>query len=269
MNKPHELLQAIQNGELVSWEKVRKVFAREQIKPSRLMTVFQPDSLYDTKTRVQIIDQEEFLRLKNLFPAPVDIVDRPTASIAGNSHARAVTGSMLTLDKPSWPEPKVAICRDGLHWSVQPEAGEHLLLVENLENFIRSKETLALAIERCEMSASFDRITLGFGSGNAASKACNALFYRNFVSVNCLFDVDLGGIQIYQNIKKSLVDSGTPVRFLVPDTIDVLLEQSRRKLPNSERQKLKAVFEEYPELRPLIASMYQSHRKLEQETYLD
>ncbi|MRI31684.1 hypothetical protein EOPP23_01575 [Endozoicomonas sp. OPT23] len=269
MKNPYEFLKAIEDGKPVPWKKGVSVLTKEGIKPGQLTTVILPDSLYDDKTTVQIIDQDAFLRLKSRFPEPVAVSDRATASLAGDSHAKAVTGSMLTLDKSSWLEPRVAVCRNGLQWSALPEPHEHLLLVENLENFLRVEETLSLAIERCGLDEKRDQITLAFGSGNAAAKACNALFYQHFDSVNCLFDVDAGGIQIYQNIKKLLADSTVPVRFLVPENVSSLLEQSRRKLPDDERQKLKAFSEENPELRSLIAIMRQSHRKLEQETYLD
>ncbi|WP_133060535.1 hypothetical protein [Parendozoicomonas haliclonae] len=73
-------------------------------------------------------------------------------------------------------------------------------------------------------------------SGKAAAKACITRFYQYFISVNCLFDVDLAGIQIWQNIEQWSAGSDLAVHCL---------------------------------FRLLIALMYKSRRKLEQETYLD
>ncbi|CAM3637550.1 hypothetical protein [Parendozoicomonas haliclonae] len=269
MKTPYEFLQAIRDGKDVPWNKGVQLLARRGVKPARLNRIFEPDSSFDTKTSVQVLDWEAFEALCSQFPAPVEVTNRQSATEAGDSHRKSVTGSMLTLFKPGWPEPRAAVCWDGVEWTGLPEPEQHLLLVENLENFLRPNETLDLALTRCGLNVPADQVMLAFGSGNAAAKACNALFYQHFMSVNCLFDVDLGGIQIWQNIKQLLVIRDMPVRFLVPENIADLLQQSRRKLSQDERQQLKALHEQCPELRSLIAMMYKSHRKLEQETYLD
>ncbi|WP_155163095.1 toprim domain-containing protein [Sansalvadorimonas verongulae] len=271
MKSAFEYLLAIHEGRPVHWVKCCRLLTNKThgLKPGQLSRIFSPRSDYEATTVVDILDQDAFDVLRERFPEPVLVVDRPSASMAGNSHGKPVSGSLLNIYRPDWAEPRTAVSWDGAVWSPEPEQDIHLLLVENLENFLRPRETLELTIQQCGLTVNADKILLVYGSGNAASKACNGLYYRQFLSVNCLFDLDVGGLGIYENIKAMPELQSHTLRFLVPDNVQARLQASRWKLTASERTKIFQAQSAHPELSELLRVMYTSHKKLEQETYLN
>ncbi len=269
MKTVYEYLLAIQDARKVDWEKLLQILTKSGIKPGTTSRILSPQSQYDPKTLIDVLDAEAFTRWLERFPPPVNVVDRVSAAQAGDSHTRSVTGSLLNVFRLDWAEPRTAVSWDGKDWSQRPDPGTHLLLVENLENFLRPKETLNLVIKQCGMVDSPDKVTLAFGSGNAASKACHLFYYQHFASVNCLFDLDVGGIQIYENIKALLAPLMMKPRFLIPDNVESRLQSSQWPLSAEDRTKIFNAQVTSPELAPLLKLMHEKRKKLEQETYLD
>ncbi len=81
--------------------------------------------------------------------------------------------------------------------------GKQAVIVENIENFYRYREFLS-AIERSELADSCD---IFFGSGNQICDRLNLPFLTGYEAIYCAQDLDLGGLTIYQTLKKSLPQS--------------------------------------------------------------
>ena len=84
---------------------------------------------------VAIIDTAAFDSLLLQYPLQ-PVIDRVSASIAGNSHRQRVSGSLLSILpwQHSFPQ-LVLFAQDGTYKTVFP-LHHHLLVVENMENFL-------------------------------------------------------------------------------------------------------------------------------------
>lgn len=269
MKKPHEFLDAIRNGHEVDWDDFLQAMGKHDILPSIICRIFSQASPFAKKTVVRIEDEEGCGSLEKRFPQPVLVIDRVSAATAGDSHQVAVDGSMLIVQHSTWSHPQVAVSWDGIKWTPLPEPNLHLVLVENMQNFLRFRETLSLIKALCGVGAHEDSILLAYGAGNAAAKPCNAQYYRYFASVNCLFDLDRGGIRTYGTLKGLLAPDSIQPTFLVPQDVKKRLDDSRWWLDDDELRYIHNAKNDHPELKPLLDYMHHSKKKLEQETYLE
>ncbi len=264
----YDFLAAIESGISIDWQRFVQTMRKAGVEPGAIKRMLEPASNYAKKTTVQIIDQQAFDNLKQLYLPTLVVSDRISAALAGDSHQVAVAGSMLVIQHSSWQHPQVALSRDGTHWQPSPDSEQHLVIIENMQNFLHLESSLQFIIQQCQVNVPRHAIMLAYGAGNAASKACHANYYRQFTAIHCLFDIDLGGVQIYAALKQLLGDS-VPVNFLVPHDIEQRLQQSRRALSNDELAELHKVHAKHPELHGVLQLMYQTKKKLEQESYLE
>ena len=269
MKKPHEFLTAISENRELNWQAFLDAMAKEKVLPGAVCRVFTPLSVYAKTTRVTITSPRDFQELRDRFPESLPIVGRISASAAGDSHLKPVDGSLFVVYNLHWPHPQVAVSWSGGDWTPWPEPHQHLVIVENMQNFLRFRDTLALLRTRCGLDVAAESILLAFGSGNACTKSCNAQYYVRFASVNCLFDLDCGAIKIYSALKNLLAPHKVHPRFLVPDDVSERLARSKWHLSHEERTVIYQACVRHPELSKVLAHMYHSHKKLEQETYLE
>ena len=268
--KAGDLLEAIAAGDPCSWSGLSKALGLEGMTVMDVRQIFRPADESEDVGVVEVINRERLAYLQTMYPPSADHHDRVSAAMAGDSHLQGVTGSLLVIDAPGWHEPLVAVCRDGLTWPVPPPGKTHLLLVENMENFLAIESTLAFLRTHCGWLVDSASTLVAFGSGNQAAKACHGGYYGQFDQVSCLFDVDEGGIRTYQSIRDNpLLPAGFPVRFLVPTDIQERLERSRWRLSEKQRVSLRGLILKHPELQNVIQAMYNLGKKLEQETYLE
>ena len=269
MKKPHEFLNAIRNGQEIEWDDFLQVMGKHAVLPSTICRIFSQTSPFAKKTTIHIEDENGCESLETRFPQPVAVIDRISAAVAGDSHQFAVDGSMLIVQSCTWSHPQVAVSWDGTTWTPLPEADLHLVIVENMQNFLRLRETLSLIKTLCGIEAREDSILFAYGAGNAAAKPCNAQHYRHFASVNCLFDLDRGGIRTYGTLKRLLSPEGMKPTFLIPDDAKKRLNHSRWWLDDDELRYIHTAKNDHPELKPLLDYMHHTRKKLEQETYLE
>lgn len=269
MKKPNEFLSAIRNGQEIDWDNFLQVMGKNDIKPSTICKIFNQTSPFAKKTAIRIEDEEGCKSLEKQFPQSIDVIDRVAAAHAGDSHQVAVDGSLLILHKASWKQPQVAVSWDGLFWDPLPEPNLHIVIVENMQNFLRFHETILFIRTFCGLNVPEESILLIYGAGNAAVKPCNSEYYRHFASINCLFDIDKGGVKTYNSLKKLLAPVDIPLTFLTPKDISKRLENSRQWLNDDELRYIHAAKNKHPELESMLNHMYHSRKKLEQETYLE
>ena len=269
MHRPYEFFRAIRSGTPINWVRFLRVMGRHKVNPSTLMACLEPHAQHSTFSVIKVLNSSMLAEIETRFPDSAPGNHRVAASHQGKSHSHAVEGNALMTQHIHWDRPRVAFSRDGIHWLADESEGEQLVIVENLQNFIRFKETIALLIEDCGLSATPEQITLLFGAGNAAAKACNRTLFARYREVYTLFDLDLGGIKTYGNIKMMLAEDSIQPRFLAPHNIKAYIERSEWRLDHEERTAIHQAGREHPELSPLLQHLYISGKKLEQETYLD
>ncbi|AOS96152.1 hypothetical protein AUP74_00683 [Microbulbifer aggregans] len=269
MPKPHEYFSAIRDGAPINWRRFLTAMGRNGVLPGHLMQCLQPESRFAGESVIKVLDERSLREIESQFPAPAPIIDRISASHSGKSHSERVEGNALMIQHISWDRPRVAFSRDGQTWIEDEPAGDILVIVENLQNFIRFEETIALVVDRCGLSAAPSEITLLFGAGQAAAKACNRTLYTRYREVHTLLDLDAGGIKIYGSIKALLANTGLQPRFLVPDNIDAYLARATSSMSQDERTAIHCAGRAHPELTYLLQRLYLTGKKLEQETYLD
>src|SRR5690554_1626053 len=193
----HDFLAAIESGISIDWQRFVQVMRKAGVEPGAIKRMLEPVSNYAKKTTVQIIDQQAFDNLKQLYFPTLVVNDRISAALAGDSHQVAVAGSMLVIQHSGWQHPQVALSRDGAHWHPRPDNEQHLVIIENMQNFLHLESSLQFIMQQCQLNVSPDNIIFAYGAGNAASKACHQHYYSQFSAIHCLFDIDLGGVQIY------------------------------------------------------------------------
>lgn len=267
MKKPYEFLEALRAQKPLNWNRFVQVMSKHGISPKVICYAFSPDSNDAALTSVCIQDLEVYHHLLQQFQ-PVTAHTRIDAALAGNSHQVPVEGSLIVLQEHEQANSYVALSRDGLNWTPLPGPQQHLVLIENMQNFLCSQETFSFLYKKCGFSDSPSNTLLAYGAGNAATKACHTFFYQKFSSISCLFDMDLGGITIYASIKKLLVSSEVRLSFLIPQDLDLRLKRSRCFLSEQERCTLYQFALDHPELEPAISLMLITQKKLEQEVYL-
>ncbi|MCK5919503.1 MAG: hypothetical protein KAG66_01085 [Methylococcales bacterium] len=266
---PSKILRSISEGEPVSWRTVLNTLERIGMNAGSTRFMLKPADSRAKKTNVQVLDRETFDTLLREYPVKGEADNRIAAAHEGNSHAKPVTGSLLNLNAKHWIQPNVAVSWDDKTWTPAPSGREYLLLVENMQNFLRADETIDFLRTHCGVDIDQAHLLLGYGAGNAAAKKSHGLYYAQFKKIYCLFDIDSGGFKTYDSIKKNPhLGTDTEVVHLCPDDIESRLAKSNFKLSNKERTDLAKIAEKNPELTPILLFMRKAERKLEQETYL-
>ena len=82
----------------------------------------------------------------------------------------------------------------------------------------------------------------------------------------CLFDIHIGGLQIYKNLLKNGL-SIRNTRFVIPNDIEQRLKKSRRETRKSEINKLNNFLNISKQIDQLIGLMHYYQATIEQESY--
>lgn len=268
MKTPYEFLAAIRAGEMIDWSAFLGVMAKNDVTPGVVCRIFERESHYATKTLIKIIDGEGCVQLEQRFLPSITVSDRVSAARAGDSHAVPVDGNILVTYRLTWSRPEVAVCWSGDEWLPLPDPGSHLVIIENMQNFLRPEETFAFINEHCGALLNAESVLFLYGAGNAVAKECNKTYFSQFKSVFCLFDIDPGGIFVYSKLKSLLQEFAIPVQFLYPHDSQERLTHSAKELSDKELRFIHDAQQKHPEIGPLLSEMYQVKKKLEQETYL-
>ncbi|NIC38682.1 hypothetical protein HBJ58_18590 [Halomonas desiderata] len=197
--------------------------------------------------------------------APGERRGRAHAAFLGNSHSSRVSSAMVVVRRLSHRHPLVALC-DGKLIEFQTSFGEQALIVENLENFLALDETLSL-LPLCGLDNSWRKADILFGSGNGITNELLQPLLRQYLEIGCLFDPDFGGLRMFDTLYQR--DDMPPLRWLAPADLEQRLLASKRNLPPEQRQQLNIFATRTPPLRPVAQLLYDTGKRLEQETYLD
>ncbi|WP_305908090.1 hypothetical protein Q9L42_012380 [Methylomarinum sp. Ch1-1] len=247
----------------VNFDRLRQLLNRQGYDDQTLFKIFAVDKTSRSRYRISILDRRLFAQLQADFPVyPVN--DRVSAARAGDSHKRPVSRAMIIL-WPSQQEHPVVVINDADGINTPMALAKRLLIVENQENFVQKQRTLAFLRHQYADFADIE-LDIAHGAGNAITNRLNKAFFDRYQRIDCLLDLDLGGLEIFANLHK-LTDHAR-LHFMLPPCAEKLLAQSKLKLAEKHLPALRKHHDHYPALRPAIELIVRQQRMLEQEMYL-
>lgn len=264
MSKIHNYLSSITAGHPINFEAFAKELSKHGKGAGYLFDTFSTSKLGKCSYQVAVLREDRFAELIREH-APSEITGRIGAAFDGNSHTAAVSGSLLITRSLAHPHPCVVLLsKHG--WDAPNTLRPAALLVENLENFLALEQTIDILAD-CGVAEQSKDIDVIFSAGNQITNRLNAPFLSQYQRLYCLFDVDLGGLTMYRTLLKGLPE-GHGVVFVFPADIAHRLCASKYSLNQQARQDLLEFVGLSKETNEMIGLMRDSHRALEQETYL-
>lgn len=233
------------------------------ISEEQLLKIISWKKIKGNEYNVTIIDTEAFKCLIKRFPMQT-ISNRVEASIAGNSHSKRVSGSMVTLLAYQQSFPQVVVFNNKERYQTPGEMHSNLLIIENLENFlalIKHPDYLATWLGNewpCDIV---------YAHGNAVSNQLHRQFFSHYKHIRCLLDIDPGGFEIYKNIY-SLAPK-IVCEYVLSDYYLNKYRQYGNTFTHLEKQKLLTRSCSYPEsLEQVINTVLEHNKFAEQEILL-
>lgn len=229
MHRLFPYLEKIHRGKPINYPVFAKLCRQEKV--FGLDKIFKAEHESEQRYRVQILDDNQF-------------------------------NELLLRSAPLWQPELVWLPADG---ATPAAAARSAVVLENLENFYHLDKMSAL-LRRWQPENDFTAADWLFGAGNQISNALNRAYLVQYGAMYCLFDWDIGGLQIFRNLQTMLPQ--TAVRFVLPPEPAEYLMKSNRLLNTQQRSKLADLGGMSPETDRLIAAMRRTGRSLEQEIYL-
>lgn len=229
----NQYLLHIKNNQPINFERFVTLLPREV--KADWHRLFESKKLAVKKYRVTVLDAVAFSQLL-ADSAPVET--RVAAAKQGDSHKVGTSCSFLLVYHASLPDarPDVVLIND--EEILQSfTAKKQLLIIENEENFFRYREMLPLlsALSGTPLDLTYCDIVLG--GGNQITKKLNFAFFEQYHSVFCAFDLDVGGLHMFDTLQKRL---GERVRLLMPTNFSAYSGYFVKK-PDSNEQWQKAL----------------------------
>lgn len=256
-------LDNIKSGKPVNFDGFCKKLYLKGYDDQAILNVFSTEKISRSSYQVSIINEELFAKLDAQFP-DYAISNRVSAAQAGDSHKHPVSQAMIVL----WPNQQthpVVILNDINGIKAPVTLGQRLLIIENQENFVKKDESWSfLKHEFPEFNE--NGLDVAWGSGNAISNRLNKAFFNQYQHIDCLLDLDMGGLTTFVNLVK--LTAHPRLNFLLPPCANALLKHSKIHLENKHRAELCNFKENYPQLLPAIELMMHHKKMLEQEMYL-
>lgn len=256
-------LESIKSGKTINFDNFCKQLDQYDYDIQTILKIFSTQKISRSSYQVNIISEEGFARLQADFPDYV-ITNRVSAALAGNSHKHSVSQAMIIL----WPNQKshpVVVMNDISSIKAPVTLGRRLLIIENQENFVQKDQTFAFL--KCQFPDFNDEaLDMAWGAGNAISNHLNKAFFIHYQEIDCLLDLDIGGLTTFANLCE--LTAHPRINFLLPPCATELLKQSRINLQNEHRSVLSKFRDNYPLLQPAIELMVKHKKMLEQEMYL-
>lgn len=171
---------------------------------------------------------------------------------------------MLILWPYQFEHPVVVLnCTD--HTNTPVKLSQNLLIMENQENFVQKDKTLNFLMKEIP-GFNDDQLDMVFASGNAITNKLNKAFFKQYSRIDCLLDLDIGGLEIFQSIDK--LTQHSKLNFLVPTCAENLLSDSKINLEDHHLARLRKLAASCPKLEQPLNLIAKTRKMLEQEIYL-
>ena len=256
-------LENIKSGRTINFDSFRKQLHQQGYDNQTIFKIFSTLKISRLSYQVSIINEELFAKLQDAFP-DYKITNRVSAARAGDSHKHPVSQAMIILWQNQQSHP-VVVLNDVNGIKSPVTLGQRLLIIENQENFVQKNKSLVFL--KHQFPDFHDEVLdIAWGSGNAISNCLNKAFFNYYHHIDCLLDLDIGGLTTFANICE--LTSHPRISFLLPPCADEQLKKSKIDLQNEHLPALRKFCENYPLLRPAIELMIHHKKMLEQEIYL-
>jgi hypothetical protein len=259
----HKYLKKIKNNETVNFDVFVKLLNQEGIYSEEILRIFSVNKIKKNSYQVKIINAESFNDLSERFPKYL-IIDRISAAEAGNSHRHPVSKAMLIL----WPyqsEHPVVVLNSTDDIKTPAKLSQHLLIMENQENFVRKDKMLSF-LTREISGFSDEHLDVVFASGNAITNKLNKAFFNHYSRIDCLLDLDIGGLEIFQSLDK--LTQHPALNFLLPNCAESLLSKYGMALKDQHLRRLRKLTASCPKLERSFNLIAKTRKMLEQEIYI-
>ncbi|MFK5985634.1 MAG: hypothetical protein QM479_09425 [Pseudomonadota bacterium] len=236
---------------------------------TELLKIFSWKKIKATHYQITILNPSLFNQLKSRFQAKslTPVSNRVQASLLGQSHSQAVSGSMLIVLGYQQNLPQVVICDEKGNYKTTHSLHQHLLVIENLENFLALiKQTHAKRIELLAkwLDAPWP-CDIVYAEGNSISNKLHQKFLSQYNIIRCLLDIDLGGLTIFKNIY-NLVLPGTQCEFVLSDYF--LKKYHQYGHPCSEQQYLQLINYQCPIILQTVYTLLKKNKKFAEQEIL-
>lgn len=262
--KTLQALDNIKKGNSVNWPILYRKLSRLKIDDSLIYQAIAVKQYSKTAYRVDIIDHNAFNAILQRIQ-PIDKSSRAAASVTGDTHQTNVNGALLVAVTEQSKSPYVHVFTKST--PLPHPKKHHAIIIENLECFLNFKEIYLFMKNRCAILHHIKDIEFIYAAGNSVSNHNIIPYLKEFKGdIFCLFDIDIGGLQIYKN----LLNNGLSIRnthFVIPSDIEQRLKTSQRKALKSEINKLNNFLNISKQIDQLIGLMHYYQATIEQESY--
>lgn len=255
-------LNQIKNAKPINFNCFASVFVNTTGMPTKaLYEIFIAEKITQSGFLVSVIDPHRFDLLLAEYPLQT-ISNRVTAAKAGNSHQHRVSVSMIVLMPACKTHPVVVLNDENTGINSPIPLSRNLLVIENQEVFLQKENIL----KQLSPKFSNNEPDIAYASGNAITNRLNKDFFMHYQHINCLLDLDIGGLEIFASLVN--LTSHPSLHFLIPSNAPLLLAKSQIKLEEKHLKRLRNLAECCPALLPAFKLILASGKMLEQENYL-
>lgn len=242
----------------VSPNEIDHIFHKVNVGKKRYKVTISPSALSDYRVLKGKVLGEEYT------PSP-----RVVAAQRGRSHSKSASGAFGLLHTQEYQvSPFCFILDEGVPREL-PKLKKRLLLIENMELFLLYQRVLSFVNSNGLASEAVDleHCDVMYSQGSLILNKQFRPFLMNYEKIDCLFDLDFGGVIVYSTLKKYFKNT----RFLCPENIDEFMDKYGFPMGEEEVMKLAKLQQEnrFPkDVKRLINILTTRHQKLEQEVYL-
>lgn len=264
--------EKIEDGKPVHFKRFLLGLAEVGVAPNWVDQIFSTVNVGKKRYKVSInpnrFDDYKAIKVKALGEQSRND-DRANAAKLGKSHSKSASGAFGLIHTSAHSiTPFCFILDEGIPREL-PELKKKLLLIENFELFLRYRDVLEIISKKqfsgkkYEMSAYDVMYTQGSMVLNKQFKP----FLMQYDSIDCLFDLDFGGLIIYTTLAKTFNN----LKFLYPKNPDQYMDEYGFHMDEKEVQKLTSL-QKGPSLtkdvKGILRFLITNKVKLEQEVYL-
>jgi len=256
-------LDNIKSGKPINFDSFCKELHQQGYDDRAILSIFSTQKISKKKYQVDILDENGFARLQKSFPV-FTINSRVSATLSGNSHKHPVSQAMVIIWANQHNHP-IVVLNNAIKICTPVTLGQRLLIIENQENFVQKDQTLAF-LKHQFPNFNDEMLDIAHASGNAITNGLNQMFFNHYQQIDCLLDLDIGGLTIFANLCQ--LTNHSRLNFLLPPCVADLMKQSRIDLQDKHLKELRKFKEAYPLLHPAIELIVRHKKMLEQEMYL-
>ncbi len=266
--------EKIESGRPIHFKRFLLGLAELGVPPNQVERIFDKQNVgkkrYKVRIRPEALSLYKELRGKSLTQAEASALsDKVAAARYGRSHSKSASGAYALIHTQEYPTSPFCIVLDSGIPRELPKLNRRLLLIENMELFLRYQQVMKLATELGMVTGDIDLFgyDVMYSQGSVVLNKQYKPLLMAYDRIDCLFDLDFGGIVVYSALKREFKNA----RFLLPRDCEAYIDRYGFDMPKNEVDKLHKLASETnfsKQVKGLIRLLTTRRKKLEQEVYL-